>query len=68
MQVKEIFDLVRGYFPGANVFASTFDDFTNQLVAMKDQLDFPVVYGEVGDTWIQGEQPAPRSSSLTQTC
>ncbi len=66
MQVQKIFDVVRGYFPGANVFASTFDDFTNQLVAKKDQLDLPVVYGEVGDTWIQGEQPAPRYSLTTQ--
>ncbi|CAL8470098.1 g9640 [Coccomyxa elongata] len=55
-RVQQIFDLVRGYFPGANVFASTFDDFTNQLVAAKDQLDLPVVYSEVGDTWIHGVQ------------
>lgn len=53
-QVLHIFDIVRSYFPGANVFASTFDAYTEQLLAKKSQLDLPVVYGEIGDTWIYG--------------
>jgi len=53
-QVLHIFDIVRSYFPDANVFASTFDAYTEQLLAKKSQLDLPVVYGEIGDTWIYG--------------
>ncbi len=55
MQVLEIFNLVRGYFPGANVFSSTFDAFTTELLAKKDSLDLPVVTKEIGDTWIYGK-------------
>ncbi|EIE25882.1 hypothetical protein COCSUDRAFT_46416 [Coccomyxa subellipsoidea C-169] len=55
-KVLEIFNLVRGYFPGANVFSSTFDAFTTELLAKKDSLDLPVVTKEIGDTWIYGVQ------------
>lgn len=54
MQVLEIFDLVRTYFPDANVFSSTFDAYTEELLAKKDELDLPVVTKEIGDTWIYG--------------
>ncbi|KAK9915574.1 hypothetical protein WJX75_001002 [Coccomyxa subellipsoidea] len=55
-KVLEIFDLVRTYFPDANVFSSTFDAYTEELLAKKDELDLPVVTKEIGDTWIYGVQ------------
>ena len=67
MQVLEIFDLVRSYFPDANVFASTFDAFTKELLAKKDELDLPVVTKEIGDTWIYGKQTNPYSLHCTKS-
>lgn len=44
-------------FPGAVIQASTMEFFASRLVAMKDR--FPVVYEEIGDTWIHGAASDP---------
>lgn len=49
-EVYRQFDIARWQFPGANVYASTFDNFTAQLATVESQL--PVSEAEVGDTWM----------------
>jgi hypothetical protein len=51
------FAQVRGEFPNAKVFASTYDNFVKQLATVKSQL--PVITEEIGDTWIHGVQSDP---------
>ena len=48
-EVDHQFAIAQWQFPGANIFASTFDNFTAQLDTVRDQL--PVSTSEVGDTW-----------------
>eukprot|EP01059_Diplonema_ambulator_P032373 TRINITY_DN631_c0_g1_i1.p1 TRINITY_DN631_c0_g1~~TRINITY_DN631_c0_g1_i1.p1 ORF type:complete len:717 (+),score=259.27 TRINITY_DN631_c0_g1_i1:248-2152(+) len=45
-------------YPGANVFASSFDNFTQYLDGVKDSL--PVVSQEIGDTWVYGIASDPK--------
>lgn len=56
MQVLDIFDRTRAAFPGAEVFTSTLDDFTEALQAALPMLssEMKVVTGEIGDTWAYG--------------
>jgi hypothetical protein len=56
-EVIQIFQQVREEFAGASVFGSTWDQFTEQLLELKDSL--PVVTAEVGDTWIYGAPSDP---------
>lgn len=51
-QVLEVYREKRKTFPGANVFASTLDQFAEKLEAVRSSL--PVVTNEIGDTWIHG--------------
>jgi len=44
-------------FPNAQVFPSTYDNFTQHLLDIKDKL--PTVSSEIGDTWIYGIQSDP---------
>lgn len=60
-QVLGYYETVRGQFPGAEVQASTFDDFTRVLATVKDKL--PVVTKEVGDTWMMGVPSDPLKMS-----
>lgn len=46
------FDIARYQFPGAEVYASTYENFTMQLATIRDQL--PVITGEAGDVWLVG--------------
>jgi len=58
--VDEVFrqwDIAAWQFPGANVFASTFDNYTLQLEVVRGKL--PVVSGEVGDTWVTSTTADP---------
>eukprot|EP01111_Echinosteliopsis_oligospora_P018725 TRINITY_DN8746_c0_g1_i1.p1 TRINITY_DN8746_c0_g1~~TRINITY_DN8746_c0_g1_i1.p1 ORF type:complete len:564 (-),score=154.55 TRINITY_DN8746_c0_g1_i1:70-1761(-) len=59
-QMQEVLDVwaaVQAEFPGANITASSYDQFVNELVTIKDQL--PVVTDEIGDTWIYGVPSDP---------
>ena len=51
-QVMDVFLDVQKKFPGAQIFASTLDAFTESLPPIRDNL--PVVTQEIGDTWIHG--------------
>lgn len=54
LQALAIFDLVRGNFSNANVFSSTFDNYTEALMEKLPDLHLPVFTEEIGDTWIYG--------------
>lgn len=49
-EVFKQFDIARWQFQGANVYASTYDNFTAQLATVAASL--PVTTGEAGDTWM----------------
>ena len=51
-QVLDVYDDFRRTFPGADVFASTLDQFAEALLPIRK--NFPVVTQEIGDTWIHG--------------
>lgn len=51
-QVLDVYREKRSLFPGANVFASTLDQFAEKLESVRPGL--PVVTQEIGDTWIHG--------------
>lgn len=54
LQIHEVFNITRTNFPGADVFASTFDNYTQRLVEAAPTLNLPVVTSELGDTWVWG--------------
>lgn len=51
-QIVEQFAELRARFPGTQVLASTLDAYAQRLLQHKAQ--FPVLQGEMGDTWIHG--------------
>jgi hypothetical protein len=51
-EVLEVYRDKRSLFPGAQVFASTLDDFARKLESVRATL--PVVTAEIGDSWIHG--------------
>ena len=66
LQALAIFDIVRSNWTDANVFSSTFDNYTNALMDRLPYLNLPVFTEEIGDTWIYGAYPHTRSAG-TQT-
>jgi hypothetical protein len=56
-QVSAIFAGLRARFPGAEVRASTMDDFARALESVRTSL--PVLQSEIGDTWIHGDATDP---------
>jgi hypothetical protein len=71
-EVFRQFDIARWQFPGANVFASTFDNFTAQLLPVAAAL--PVTTAEAGDTvsfeaapHLRTKNPAPKKQTPTRT-
>eukprot|EP00026_Physarum_polycephalum_P003968 Phypoly_transcript_03985.p1 GENE.Phypoly_transcript_03985~~Phypoly_transcript_03985.p1 ORF type:complete len:714 (+),score=74.06 Phypoly_transcript_03985:89-2230(+) len=63
-EVRETFATVEKEFPGANVFASTYDEFIAYVLPLKDQL--PVYTGEIGDTWIYGVASDPLKNAYVR--
>ena len=59
-EIQTIFNVLREQYPGAKVFASTMDNFVNAISISS----LPIVYGEIGDTWIQGIASDPRKMAL----
>ncbi|XP_011409863.1 PREDICTED: uncharacterized protein LOC105316568 [Amphimedon queenslandica] len=60
-EIDRYYMILREEYPGAAVFASTFDNFTNSVSI--DHL--PVLTNkEIGDTWIQGIASDPLKSSM----
>jgi len=55
MQALDIFKMVQGNFSDANVFSSTFDNYTEALLDRLPYLNLPIFTEEIGDTWIYGE-------------
>ena len=56
-EVRRIYRTLEADFPGADVFASTLDDFGDALIAVRETL--PIVTAEIGDTWIHGAGTDP---------
>ncbi|NOU88282.1 DUF5054 domain-containing protein [Paenibacillus sp. LMG 31460] len=50
--IKAEFARLSEQYPGASIQASTMDQFAEKLLTLRDR--FPVVYEEIGDTWIHG--------------
>ena len=60
-EIDRYYMILREEYPGAAVFASTFDNFTNSVSIG----DLPVLTNkEIGDTWIQGIASDPLKSSM----
>ena len=49
---------IQTMFPNANIYASTFDNFTKHLNEVRNEL--PVIEADVGDTWIYGVPSDPQ--------
>jgi len=63
--IKREFAQLSTKYPGATIQASTMDQFTQKLLAVKNQL--PVVTEEIGDTWIHGTASDPRKLAEFRT-
>ncbi len=61
-EVLSNFAQLRSQFPNAKVIGSTYDDFVQKLLSVKNQL--PIVQDEIGDTWIQGVPSDPERVAL----
>ena len=59
-EIQSTFDVLREQYAGARVFASTLDNFVNSI----NMSSLPMVYGEIGDTWIQGIASDPLKTAL----
>ena len=57
-EVLLYYEIARAQFPGADVQATTLENFVEALQPIKDKL--PVIDKEFGDTWIEGTASDPR--------
>ena len=55
------YEILRKEFPGADIRASTLEDFILAVHPIQDRL--PLVNNEIGDTWIMGVASDPRKSA-----
>ncbi|CAH1791040.1 unnamed protein product [Owenia fusiformis] len=63
--VQEIllnYEILRAEFPGANIRASSFEDYI-QTIDAEVRSTLPLTYNEIGDTWIQGIASDPRKNA-----
>ena len=60
-EIVRAFGHLRERFPGAEIVASSLDDYARALLKVKDGL--PVITGELGDTWIHGVGTDPTKVS-----
>ena len=75
-EIVAVYAQVQKEFPGASVFSSTFDNFTQHVANNQTLLDMlPVVEKELGDTWMHGAGADPfraaflkRASRLVDAC
>ena len=64
-EVLDVWAHTQARFPGAQVTASTLDDFADALVPLRENL--PVVTAEIGDTWIHGTGSDPAKLANVRT-
>jgi hypothetical protein len=60
-EVQADWAAIAAVFPGAQIVASTFDNFTAQLATVSSQL--PVITKEIGDTWLHGAGSDPQKTA-----
>lgn len=53
-EVLEIYSVLHKEFEGAEIVASTFDEYLAELIAALPSLSLATVRNEIGDTWING--------------
>jgi hypothetical protein len=56
-EIREQFREIQDRYPNAEVAASSLDSFADQLASVREHL--PIVYEEIGDTWIHGASTDP---------
>lgn len=56
-EILSYYEILRSEFRAAAIYASTFEDYIENILPIKDQL--PVITQEIGDTWIQGISSDP---------
>ena len=61
-EILTYYEILQGEFPGADIFASTFEKFIHSI----DKSSLPVISKEIGDTWIQGIAADPRKMAEFQ--
>jgi len=59
--IDKQFNDIQKQFPGAEVKASTLDNYANELIKIRDTL--PIITDEIGDTWIHGIASDPHKVS-----
>ena len=64
MQAVAIYKVYQDAFPGAEMFASTFDSYINELEKEMPSLSLPTYSGEIGDSWIYGDPPTEGHSTM----
>ena len=58
LQVLEIFDILSKDFSGSAIYASTFDQYVEALLAYLPNIgNWLMVTQEIGDTWVYGATP-----------
>lgn len=68
-EVFRQFDIARWQFPGADVFASTYDNFNDALGAFQAATGaLPVTSAEVGDTWMTSTTADPWKMAFYREC
>ncbi len=60
-EALRVWEETRAQFPGAQVVASSLDDFADALLPLRESL--PVVTAEIGDSWIHGTGSDPAKLS-----
>lgn len=67
--LDSIFRAAHNFFPGADVVASSFDDFITGAAAFVDEHPdaLPVLEREIGDTWLYGCSSDPKKVQLGVT-
>uniref|UniRef100_A0A0B7AAX7 Glycoside hydrolase family 38 N-terminal domain-containing protein n=1 Tax=Arion vulgaris TaxID=1028688 RepID=A0A0B7AAX7_9EUPU len=61
-EILGYYEILRAEYPGAELVASTFDNFVKALETVKSSL--PVRSFEIGDTWIQGITSDPKKCAM----
>ncbi|XP_076091967.1 uncharacterized protein LOC143063623 [Mytilus galloprovincialis] len=64
-EILNYYEILRLQFPGAEIDASTFEDYIEAIQPIKNQL--PVLTQEIGDTWIQGISSDPYKLTFQRT-
>ena len=60
-EIKNLYASLRKQYPDAEIKAATLDDVAEKMLTLKN---LPVVYNEIGDTWIHGAGTDPKKLGM----